>query len=237
MSKNQYFVGVQYPEEDIDSVETLLDIPITGPSQAEPIPLRNIATLRRTTVPTEITHTNLQPTIDLTMGVHGRDLGHVADDVDPGRRRVRRGAAGRRAGPRTTRDVRRAASRCKGSTIVLSGEYSRRCRRRSATWAIGLILAALLIYFLMVALFRSYLDAAGGPARPCRSAWSASCSMLYLTGHGAQRAVAAGRDLHGRHRGLEHGAADRLRPEPAAAGGADARPRRSARRRRSASGR
>ena len=53
VSKNQYFVGVQYLEEDINSVETLLDIPITGPSQDKPIPLRNIATLRRSTVPTE----------------------------------------------------------------------------------------------------------------------------------------------------------------------------------------
>ena len=81
VSKNQYFVGVQYFEEDIDSVETLLDVPITGFGQDQPIPLRNIATLRRSTVPTEITHNNLQSTIDLTMGVSGRDLGHVADDV------------------------------------------------------------------------------------------------------------------------------------------------------------
>ena len=81
VSKNQYFVGVQYFEEDIDSVQTLLDVPITSPKQDQPIPLRNIATLRRGTVPTEITHNNLQATIDLTMGVQGRDLGHVADDV------------------------------------------------------------------------------------------------------------------------------------------------------------
>ena len=47
VSNNQYFVGVQYSEEDIDSVETLLDVPITSPSQEQPIPLRNIATLRR----------------------------------------------------------------------------------------------------------------------------------------------------------------------------------------------
>ena len=83
VSKNQYFVGVQYFEEDIDSVETLLDVPITSPKQSEPIPLRNIASIHRDTVPTEITHNNLQSTIDLTMGVYGRDLGHVADDVTP----------------------------------------------------------------------------------------------------------------------------------------------------------
>jgi hypothetical protein len=53
-------------------------VPITSPKQAQPIPLRNIATLRRSTVPTEITHNNLQSTIDLTMGVYGRDLGRLA---------------------------------------------------------------------------------------------------------------------------------------------------------------
>src|SRR5262249_46136653 len=78
---NQYFVGVQYPEGDIKSIETLLNIPITGAGQIKAIPLRNLITLRRTTVPTEVTHTSIQPTIDLTMGVQGRDLGHVSDDV------------------------------------------------------------------------------------------------------------------------------------------------------------
>src|SRR5207302_1304708 len=81
VSHNQYYVGVQYPEEEIQSIDTVLDVPITSPTQKRPIPLRNMATVRRALVPAEITHTNLQPTIDLTMGVHERDLGHVADDV------------------------------------------------------------------------------------------------------------------------------------------------------------
>ena len=38
VSKNQYFVGVQYFEEDIDSVETLLDVPITSPKQEQADP-------------------------------------------------------------------------------------------------------------------------------------------------------------------------------------------------------
>ena len=104
MSHNQYFVGVQYPEKDIKSIETLLDIPITGPTQTKPIPLRNLVTLDRTTVPTEVTHTNLQPTIDLTMGVYGRDLGHVADDVAAVVDEFGEQAAGRRPGRPTTRD-------------------------------------------------------------------------------------------------------------------------------------
>src|SRR5438132_11456748 len=81
VSHNQYFVGVQYPEEDIQSVDTILDVPITSTAQRRSIPLRNLATVHRAKVPAEITHANFQATIDLTMGVHGRDRGHVADAV------------------------------------------------------------------------------------------------------------------------------------------------------------
>ena len=84
VSKNQYFVGVQYFEEDIDSIQTLMDVPITSPKQPQPIPLRNLATLRRGTVPTEITHNNLLATMDLTLGVEGRDLGHASPTMSPG---------------------------------------------------------------------------------------------------------------------------------------------------------
>jgi multidrug efflux pump subunit AcrB len=156
VSKNQYFVGVQYFEEDIDSVETLLDVPITSPSQVQPIPLRNIATLRRSTVPTEITHDNLQATIDLTMGVDGRDLGHVADDVA---REV--GAFGEPQGrgvwiPFDPSDTATSRRLLKGATITMTGEYARMQETfRNLGW--GLILATMLIYFLMAGLFRSYL--------------------------------------------------------------------------------
>ncbi len=154
VSHNQYFVGVQYPEEDIKSVDTLLDIPVTSPLQPQPIPLRNIVTLRRSNDPAEITHANLQPTIDLTMGVSKRDLGHVAIDVadavaefgeqiEPG--------AWAPYDPHST-----AKKTVAGSKITLSGEYTR-MQDTFKNLGIGLVLASLLIYFLMVALFKSYI--------------------------------------------------------------------------------
>src|SRR5437764_9161211 len=33
VSHNQYYVGVQYPEKDVRSLDTLLEVPITGPNQ------------------------------------------------------------------------------------------------------------------------------------------------------------------------------------------------------------
>jgi multidrug efflux pump subunit AcrB len=156
VSKNQYFVGVQYFEEDIDSVETLLDVPITGIGQTQPIPLRNIATLSRATVPTEITHNNLQSTIDLTMGVSGRDLGHVADDVAILLAKYGNPQADGTWLPFVPGDTSKTRQTIKGATIELSGEYSR-MQETFRSLGFGLILATLLIYFLMAALFKSYV--------------------------------------------------------------------------------
>jgi multidrug efflux pump subunit AcrB len=156
VSHNQYYVGVQYPEADIQSIETILDVPITSVGQKKSIPLRNVATVHRTTVPAEVTHANLQPTIDLAMGVHGRDLGHVADDVAAvvakfGVAREKEPGAWVPFDPSS--DEHRPLE---GSKIILSGEYSR-MQDTFRNLGLGLVLASLLIYFLMVALFKSWL--------------------------------------------------------------------------------
>jgi len=165
VSHNQYYVGVQYPEKDITTLETLLDVPINSPTQAKSIPLRTIATLRPAKVPSEVVHTNLQPTIDLTMGVQGRDLGHVADDVAK--------AVARHGKPRKdsgwtpfdpdvsdTTDTADATlgerKVMEGAKISLSGEYQKMLTTFKYQ-AMGMAAAVLLIYFLLVALFKSYI--------------------------------------------------------------------------------
>ena len=154
VSHNQYYVGVQYPEADVTSLETLLDIPITSPTQKS-IPLRNIATLKPAQVPSEVVHTNLQPTIDLTMGVHGRDLGHVADDVAAV---VAKHGKERKDGGWTPFDPDTLGKQepMEGAKIALSGEYQK-MQMTFRYQAMGMAAAVLLIYFLLVALFRSYI--------------------------------------------------------------------------------
>ena len=75
VSTNQYYVGVQYPEKDIKSIDTLLDIPITSPVQKLAVPMRNVIKIDRMPVPTEVTHYNIQPTIELSLGVSGTTSG------------------------------------------------------------------------------------------------------------------------------------------------------------------
>jgi multidrug efflux pump subunit AcrB len=152
---NQYFVGVQYPEGDIKSIQTLMRIPITGADQKTAIPLGNLVTLRRTTVPTEVTHQNIQPTIDLTMGVYGRDLGHVSDEVVEA---INESGVHQPDGSWTPYDPSSStsATTLKGSKIVLSGEYSK-MRDTFRNLGFGLVGASILIYFLMVGLDKSWV--------------------------------------------------------------------------------
>jgi hypothetical protein len=155
-SHNQYYVGVQYPETDIKDLETLLDIPITSADQRRSIPLRNLVKLpvQKVEVPSEVFHTNLQPTIDLTMGVHGRDLGHVAADVE----RVVAGYGQERPdGGWTPFDPgAKDKTPMEGARLTLSGEYQK-MQDTFRFQAMGMVGAVILIYFLMVALFRSYV--------------------------------------------------------------------------------
>src|SRR5262249_3236780 len=153
-SHNQYFVGVQYPEGDIKDLETLLNIPINSPEQKRSIPLRNVATVRKASVPSEVVHTNLQPTIDLTMGVHGRDLGHVAADVH---RVVAKYGEPRPDGGWSPFDPEAKDPKpMEGAKLTLSGEYQK-MQDTFRFQAMGMAGAVVLVYFLMVALFRSYL--------------------------------------------------------------------------------
>lgn len=155
VSRNQYFVGVQYPEEDLQSTDSLLDIPITSPHQPTSVPLRSVATISRTTVPSEITHANIQATIDLTLNVQGRSLGHVSDDV--AKIMAKYGKPGV-SGEWATYDprVEGESKTIPGSKIVMAGEYSR-MQDTFKSLGFGLLLASLLMYFVMVALDRSYI--------------------------------------------------------------------------------
>ena len=141
-------------EKDIRSLETLLNVSITSPLQSEPIPLSNLVRLRPTTMATEVTHSNLQATIDLTMNVQGRDLGHVADDISPNPQSIRRAQRQGHLDPLRPHFV--GAENLGGTRLVLSGEYG---HMQETFWnfGIGLLLAVIFIYFLMVVLLDSYL--------------------------------------------------------------------------------
>ena len=142
---NHYFIGAQYPEEDMRSFQTLEDIPITGKTSEAPIPLRNVATIGRKTIPAVINHRNITRVFDVYVNVEGRDAGGVAADIDR--------TIDENPSIRSLLDEYGA----QGYRIASRGEIDS-MRQSFGQFATGFLLAVMLVYLLMVAQFRSFLD-------------------------------------------------------------------------------
>ncbi len=138
---NHYFVGAQYREEDIKSLETAQDIPITDKPQPVPISLRNIAQFSYTTAPVEINHNNITRVTDVFVNVRGRDVGSVAADIE-----------------RFIERIRNDRSQVpEGYFIQMRGEV-KSMRESFQSLGFGFLLAVILVYLVMVFQFRSFLD-------------------------------------------------------------------------------
>jgi multidrug efflux pump subunit AcrB len=132
---NQYFVAVQYPEDPERTVSDLTTIFATGTTSPKPIPLASLVDLRTDTAAVEINHTSLRRTVNVLVNTENRDIGGVAADITKALKDL---------------DVP------KGMTVTLKGEYAR-MRESFASLGIGLVLASVLVYLLMVPLMRSFL--------------------------------------------------------------------------------
>ncbi|MFQ5738231.1 MAG: efflux RND transporter permease subunit [Acidobacteriota bacterium] len=156
---NHYFIGAQYLEKHLLSMETLRDIPITGANSRQAIPLRNVARFRRTTGPATISHRNITRVVDVYANVaRGYDAGSVMASIEnslqevselgPAPRQTERGVAYEVTGPEF---------RGKGYAFEISGEM-RTMREAFSQFGNGLLIAVILVYLIMVAQFRSFLD-------------------------------------------------------------------------------
>ena len=72
---NNYFVTVQYPENQIKSLEDLKTMPLHAPSLKLPTYLDQVADVTPILTPTEVDHYQLQRTIDVYVAPSGEDLG------------------------------------------------------------------------------------------------------------------------------------------------------------------
>lgn len=176
---NGYYLLAQYPEQSLTKTEDLLNIPIIGARtplnptssltsagsggsivalqntpfagrnldlsngfyaaderRGPPVLLRDVATLNMKTGPDSVDHYDLSRLINVLVTPVGNDLGHVAKDIER---------------------VLATVTLPKDVTIQLKGEVA---NMRSAfnNFALALPLAVLLIYLVMVGLFRSFID-------------------------------------------------------------------------------
>ena len=157
---NHYFLGVQYREEDIIDLDTLLDIPIRGQHSEKTVPLRSVARIRRSVGPAVVTHRNITRTVDVYANVlPAYDVGSVVAAIERALEAdetlgltLRRTERGRyyEVGGRWKN---------KGYSLEYIGEV-RTMRQAFRQFSLGLLLAGILIYLVMVSAFRSFFTPA-----------------------------------------------------------------------------
>jgi multidrug efflux pump subunit AcrB len=131
-----YMLTVQYPEDQIKSLADLSAIPLKAAKSSEPTRLDMISSLRRTTSPTEVDHYQLRRTIDIYVRPQHEDLGKIANSID--------GIIAKTKVP-------------EGLSITLRGSVQG-MRASFSSFATGLCLAVVLLYLILVAQFRSFID-------------------------------------------------------------------------------
>jgi multidrug efflux pump subunit AcrB len=163
-SGNHYFVGVTYREKDINSLSTLEYAPITGSTGDKPRVLRDVANLKYGKAAVEVSHLNLTRVINVYANISGRDVGAVAAGIQEKMAEL---------GPRQTSDTTKVPSwgvinrgfsakerpdePLAGYTVRMRGEVAS-MQESFTSLGSGLLLATVLIYLIMIAQFRSFLD-------------------------------------------------------------------------------
>jgi hydrophobic/amphiphilic exporter-1 (mainly G- bacteria), HAE1 family len=133
---NDYLLTVQYPDKTIKSLTDLKSIPIRASNEKNPARLDAVTSLSRVEAPTEVDHYQLQRVIDIYVAPTGEELGKVANAVNLIISQV--------AKPEGIRVFVRGSAAAMDSSLESFG--------------FGLILALLLVYLILVAQFRSFID-------------------------------------------------------------------------------
>lgn len=134
-SGNDYFLTVQYPERIVPTVAALDDIPLKAPG-SDITSLDAVARITRSTSPTEVAHYGLRKVVDVYVNMEDEDLGALGNRIE--------GVLARTKMP-------------KGVLVNLRGSLEG-MRASFHSFAVGLGLAVALLYLILVAQFRSFLD-------------------------------------------------------------------------------
>jgi multidrug efflux pump subunit AcrB len=133
-----YPVSVMTPQHQLDSTSELLQTPIHAASRPVSQLLTSLGSLERETTASVVNHYNVQPLYDVYANVQDRDLGAVANDV---------ASVLAEFTPKLP----------KGSFFETRGQVAT-MRSSFVGLGIGLIFAIVLVYFVMVVNFQSWLD-------------------------------------------------------------------------------
>ena len=137
-SGTDFFMGVQYQDNNAQSLDELRNLPLSidTPDGPVTVPLSNVADIKRVNIPGEIAHYNIGRVNDVLINVSGRDVGSVAADVQVRLKQL---------------------ELPKGVTATLQGPVTV-MRESGRSLGLGIIVASILVYLVMLAQFRSFVD-------------------------------------------------------------------------------
>jgi multidrug efflux pump subunit AcrB len=135
-NNNNYFLNVQYPETQIQSMLDLRSIPLRAPGLIRPTRLDMVSKITRFEAPTEVDHYQIRRTLDIFVRPHGEDLGRIADGIS---------------------NLIAGASIPSGVDVNVRGSVEG-MRASLTSFSQGLALSLMLLYLIMVAQFRSFTD-------------------------------------------------------------------------------
>ncbi|HWZ49069.1 MAG TPA: efflux RND transporter permease subunit, partial [Herbaspirillum sp.] len=158
-----YSVVTQTPQYKVDSLDALLNMPVgtSAPSAGnDPQLLGNLVDVKPAREPAIISHYNIRPVVDVYVSVQGTDLANIASKVN---------ALVTQIQPKLAR----------GNQVVMRGQVET-MQSSFIGLGIGLVMAIVLVYLLIVVNFQSWIDAAiiiaALPAALAGIAW-----MLFIT--------------------------------------------------------
>ncbi len=131
-----YEVSVAVPPVDLPEASRLLDLPVRPSAGGDPVVLGAFATLREDRSPASVSRTTLLPTLTVLANVEARDLGSVLRELNPVLEQLR-------------------AEQKPGNRIELAGQAQLMASAYAELFG-GLLLAAALVFLVMVVNFQSW---------------------------------------------------------------------------------
>jgi multidrug efflux pump subunit AcrB len=135
-SGNNYLLTVQYPEKYVKSLTALGAMPMRAPHLKQPTRLDSVVHISRVAAPTEVDHYKIQRTIDVYVAPSGEDLSSVY--------------AGVQKIVDETQLPKNVVINVRGTVQAMRASFK--------SFGFGLILSTVLVYLVLVAQFKSFVD-------------------------------------------------------------------------------
>ena len=135
-SGNPYMLTVQYPEGAVATLEDLKQIPLRATKSKDPTMLDTVVDVKTIPTPTEVDHYQLFRVMDVYVSSKTEDLGRVTAQIDK---------------------IVANTKLPEGVRVDLRGSVQN-MRSSFKSFGIGLLLAVVLVYLILVAQFASFVD-------------------------------------------------------------------------------